>query len=74
MGKILEKFQYHSNKKRIRGSFNYNKKNYFAKVMEEKVRKGILLLYISDGNPVGNIPIDILKLLVDIHFSNLIKI
>ena len=42
--------------------------------MEEKVRKGILLLYISDGNPVGNIPIDILKLLVDIHFSNLIKI
>ena len=65
--KVLEKFQHYSNKKRIRGSFNYNKKNYFETVTEEEVRQGISHLYISDANQVGDIPIDKLKLTVDIH-------
>ena len=40
MGKVLEKFQYHSNKKRIRGWFNYNKKKLFCESNGGKSKKG----------------------------------
>ena len=60
--------------KHIRGFFNINEKISFAEVREDKARKGILHLDCSNATPVGDIFIDILKLTVNVHFSNITKI
>ena len=60
--------------KHIRGFFNINEKISFAEVTEDKARKRILHLDCSNATPVGDIFIDILKLTVNVHFSNITKI
>ena len=73
LNEAIEKFQYQPSTKRIRETSNNNEKFSFLEVTGDQIRKEILHLNGSKGNPVGHIVANILKLLVDFHLSTITK-
>ena len=70
----LEKFHYHPSIKQIRETFNNYEKFVFEEAKEDQVREEILFLDGSTTTPAGDIPIDVLKLTLDVHLSAILKV
>ena len=70
---ILEKYIFHPSIDKISKSYEINKKFSFQKGTGEHVRQVVLSYNGSKATPVEDIPIDMLKVTLDIHLSLIIK-
>ena len=71
---ILEKYVFHPSIDKISKSYEINKKFSFQQVTGEHVRQVVLSYDGSKATPVGDIPVDMLKVTLDIHLSLTMKI
>ena len=74
LDEILEKFKYHPSIKRIRETFNDKGKFSFKEITKELARKYILHLDDSKATQAGDIPVELLKLTMDVDLGTIRKI
>ena len=74
LNNILEKFIFHPSINKIRKTYESDKKFFFQQVAEKHVRQVVLSIECSQATPGEDIFADMLKVIIDIHFSFITKI
>ena len=70
----MKKFIVHPSIDKIRKTYETNKRFSFQQVTEEQVQQFIFSVDGCKTSPVGDIPVDMLEVTLDIHLSLITKI
>ena len=71
---IIKAFESHPSIEKIIKAINTTEKFSFLNVKDDEVQKSIMNLDSSKANPVGDIPTDMLKQTIDVHFPIITQI